>query len=161
MLILTPLIGLIEVVVRALSALAQGLKDVFTLNWIGIENRMAEKFKGDWLTANWASSSWNYTKSAFGFANGGIPNKSELFYMNENGIPEALINTGGSQTNVVNMQQLRQMTKEGFIEAIRETGLGNGFKMVLEGRNIDNSSIARGIFPALKVESKRQGGNQL
>lgn len=96
-----------------------------------------------------------------GFENGGIPNKSELFYMNENGIPEALINTGGSQTNVVNMQQLRQMTKEGFIEAIRETGLGNGFKMVLEGRNIDNSSIARGIFPALKVESKRQGGNQL
>ena len=96
-----------------------------------------------------------------GFENGGIPNKSELFYMNENGIPEALINTGGSQTNVVNMQQLRQMTKEGFIEAINETGLGNGFKMVLEGRNIDNSSIARGIFPALKVESKRQGGNQL
>lgn len=96
-----------------------------------------------------------------GFENGGIPNKSELFYMNENGIPEALINTGGSQTNVVNMQQLRQMTKEGFIEAIRETGLGNGFTMTIDGRNIDNSSIARGIFPALKVESKRQGGNQL
>ena len=165
MLILTPLVGLIELIVRALSALAQGLKDTLTGNWIGIEERMGEKFKGTWMIGSWASSSWDYTKSSFGsmfgFANGGIPNKSELFYMNENGIPEALINTGGSQTNVVNMQQLRQMTKEGFVEAIRETGLGNGFKMVLEGRNIDNSSIARGIFPALKVESKRQGGNQL
>lgn len=96
-----------------------------------------------------------------GFAEGGIPKKSELFYMNENGVPEALINTGGSQTNVVNMQQLRQMTKEGFIEAINETGLSNGFVMTLEGRNIDNSSVARGLFPALKIESKRQGGNQL
>lgn len=100
-------------------------------------------------------------KGVSGFEDGGIPNKSELFYMNEYGVPEALINTGGSQTNVVNMQQLRQMTKEGFIEAINETGLANGFKMTIEGRNIDNNSIARGIFPALKVESTRRGGNQL
>lgn len=100
-------------------------------------------------------------ESLQGFEDGGIPNKSELFYMNEYGVPEALINTGGSQTNVVNMQQLRQMTKEGFVEAIYETGLLQSNKIVFEGKNIDNNSIARGLFSALKTESVRRGGNQL
>ena len=96
-----------------------------------------------------------------GFEVGGIPSKSELFYMNEGGVPEALINTGGSQTNVVNMKQLKEMTKQGFVEAIKETGLINGNKIIIEGRNINDSSIARGLFPALKSESSRRGGNQL
>lgn len=101
------------------------------------------------------------TSSIKGFATGGIPEKSELFYMNEYGRPEALIKTGNSQTNVVNMQQLRQMTKEGFIEAIYETGLNNGVEITLRGSEINDSTLARALFPALKVESKKYGGNQL
>ena len=101
------------------------------------------------------------TSSAKGFATGGIPEKSELFYMNEYGRPEALIKTGNSQTNVVNMQQLRQMTKEGFIEAIYETGLNRGSEITLRGSEINDSTLARALFPALKVESKKYGGNQL
>lgn len=101
------------------------------------------------------------TSSAKGFATGGIPEKSELFYMNEYGRPEALIKTGNSQTNVVNMQQLRQMTKEGFIEAIYETGLNRGAEITLRGSEINDSTLARALFPALKVESKKYGGNQL
>lgn len=101
------------------------------------------------------------TSSIRGFATGGIPEKSELFYMNEYGRPEALIKTGNSQTNVVNMQQLRQMTKEGFIEAIYETGLNRGAEITLRGSEINDSTLARALFPALKVESKKYGGNQL
>lgn len=101
------------------------------------------------------------TSSIKGFETGGIPEKSELFYMNEYGRPEALIKTGNSQTNVVNMQQLRQMTKEGFIEAIYETGLNRGAEITLRGSEINDSTLARALFPALKVESKKYGGNQL
>lgn len=100
---------------------------------------------------------------ATGFENGGIPEKSELFYMNERGVPEALINTGGSQTNVINQDQLRHLNKEGFKEAIYESGLLEAMKqsLVVDGKNINDSAFARAIFPALKTESKRQGGNQL
>lgn len=100
-------------------------------------------------------------ESINGFEDGGIPSKSELFYMNEYGVPEALINTGGSQTNVVNMQQLKEMTKQGFIEAINETGLINNSRLVLDARNVNDNAFARAIFPALKIESTRQGGNKL
>ena len=95
--------------------------------------------------------------------NGGIPDKSELFYMNEYGKPEAMMNLGG-QTNVINQDQLRFSMKEGFKEAFVELGLLEMLsdqRIVLEGRDIDNSAVARGLFNALKTESKRRGGNQL
>lgn len=97
-----------------------------------------------------------------GYENGGIPAKSELYYMNEYGKPEAMVSTGG-QTNVINQDQLRFITKEGFKEAIYETGLLDALseRLIVEGRNIDNNTIARGLFNALKVESERRGGNQL
>ena len=99
---------------------------------------------------------------ATGFENGGIPAKSELFYMNENGIPEALINTGGTKTNVINIDQLSEGMRRGFVEAIYETGLNkNGNITIKVDGNINNSAVARAIFPALKVESQRRGGNQL
>lgn len=99
---------------------------------------------------------------ATGFENGGIPAKSELFYMNENGVPEALINTGGTKTNVINIDQLSEGMRRGFVEAIYETGLNkNGNITIKVDGNINNSAVARAIFPALKVESQRRGGNQL
>lgn len=58
-----------------------------------------------------------------GYETGGIPNKSELFYMNENGVPEALVNTGGAQTNVINIDQLSEGMRRGFIQAIYDTDL--------------------------------------
>lgn len=97
-----------------------------------------------------------------GFENGGIPEKSELFYMNEHGVPEALINTGGSQTNVINIDQLSEGMRRGFVAAIMETGLNDiANPTITLGGNINDSALARAIFPALKTESKRQGGNQL
>lgn len=103
------------------------------------------------------------TVSFAGFANGGIPDKSELFYMNEYGVPEALVNTGGSQTNVINIDQLSEGMRRGFVQAIYETGLNEGanINIVLDGSRINNDALARAIFPALRQESIRRGGNQL
>lgn len=111
------------------------------------------------------SSKSNAIKSAraSGYIDGGVPDKSELFYMNEYGKPEAMMNLGG-QTNVINQDQLRFSMKEGFKEAFVELGLLEMLsdqRIVLEGRDIDNSAVARGLFNALKTESKRRGGNQL
>ena len=95
-----------------------------------------------------------------GYATGGIPKKSELFYMNEHGIPEALINTGGTETNVINQQQLKSLVRDGFIEAMSVNG-EQQVNVTISGNDINNSAFARAIFPALKVESKRRGGSQL
>lgn len=95
-----------------------------------------------------------------GYATGGIPKKSELFYMNEHGIPEALINTGGTETNVINQQQLKSLVRDGFIEAMSING-EQQVNVTISGNDINNSAFARAIFPALKVESKRRGGSQL
>ncbi len=96
-----------------------------------------------------------------GFKDGGIPAKSELFYMNENGVPEALMNTGGSQTNVINQQQLRTLVRDGYIEAMTALGMADGLKLRVDSSKVDDNAFARAIFPALKTESTRWGGNQL
>ena len=96
-----------------------------------------------------------------GYATGGIPAKSELFYMNENGVPEALMNTGGSQTNVINQQQLRTLVRDGYIEAMTALGMADGLKLRVDSSKVDDNAFARAIFPALKTESTRWGGNQL
>lgn len=95
-----------------------------------------------------------------GYATGGIPDKSELFYMNEHGIPEALINTGGTETNVINQQQLKSLVRDGFVEAMSVNG-NQQVNVTISGNDINNSAFARAIFPALKVESRRRGGSQL
>lgn len=96
-----------------------------------------------------------------GFENGGIPKKSELFYMNENGVPEALINTGGSQTNVINIEQLSEGMRRGFVQAIQDTGLNRQKNVNVTLSPNSDSNFARALFPSLKKESKRLGGNQL
>lgn len=102
-------------------------------------------------------------KNMSGYENGGIPDKSELFYMNERGVPEALVNTGGSQTNVINIDQLSEGMRRGFTQAIYETGLMDAMqtRLVLDGNSVNDNAFARAIFPALKTESRRRGGNQL
>lgn len=99
--------------------------------------------------------------SISGYANGGIPAKSELFYMNENGVPEALMNTGGNQTNIINQQQLRTLVRDGYIEAMTALGMADGLKLRVDSSRVDDNAFARAIFPALKTESTRWGGDQL
>ena len=80
-----------------------------------------------------------------GYSNGGIPAKSEIFYMNENGRPEALVNTGGSQTNVINIAQLTEGIRQGFIQAIYDTGLnfaGGGQSILQVDKNVLGRAVA-------------------
>ena len=84
------------------------------------------------------------------FEDGGVPNKAELFWMNENGIPEALINTGGTQTNVINIDQLSEGMRRGAVQAIYDTGIvdairsGGNTQLVVDkdvlGRTVAQSS---------------------
>lgn len=93
---------------------------------------------------------------AKGYLNGGIPEKSELFYMNEYGRPEALVNTGGSQTNVINQTQMQSLIKQGFIEAIAETGL---ISTIRDSRpNIELGVNGQQLFTVVNKEGKRITG---
>ena len=63
---------------------------------------------------------------------------------------------------IFNIDQLSEGMRRGFVEVIYETGLNkNGNITIKVDGNINNSAFARAIFPALKVESQRRGGNQL
>ena len=80
-----------------------------------------------------------------GFENGGIPDKSELFYMNENGVPEALVNTGGSQTNVINIDQLSEGMRRGFVQAIYDTGLLTAMQQGSSTIMVDKDVLGRTV----------------
>lgn len=80
-----------------------------------------------------------------GYAEGGIPAKSELFYMNENGVPEALVNTGGSQTNVINIDQLSEGMRRGFVQAIYDTGLLNAMQQGSSTIVVDKDVLGRTV----------------
>lgn len=80
-----------------------------------------------------------------GYENGGIPDKSELFYMNENGIPEALVNTGGNQTNVINIDQLSEGMRRGFVQAIYDTGLLTAMQQGSSTIMVDKDVLGRTV----------------
>lgn len=163
---LVPLAFMLELIIKLVQSVVTLISDLLTFNW-GAIGKNQEKIWSSWKSVDFAKGAWGNFKSSFtgmfsGYATGGIPAKSELFYMNENGVPEALINTGGRETNVINMDQLAEGMRRGFVQAIYETGLNDKANITirLDG-NINDSALARAIFPALKAESKRRGGNQL
>ena len=80
-----------------------------------------------------------------GYEQGGIPAKSELFYMNENGRPEALVNTGGSETNVINIDQLTEGMRRGFVQAIYDTGLLNAMQQGSSTIVVDKDVLGRTV----------------
>lgn len=160
-----PVVFVLELIIKLVQSLLTLLKDLFTLNW-GELGKNQEKIWKSWKSVDFTKSSWKGFKNSFtnmftGYENGGIPEKSELFYMNENGVPEALMNTGGSQTNVINQQQLRTLVRDGYIEAMTALGMADGLKLRVDSSRVDDNAFARAIFPALKTESTRLGGNQL
>ena len=93
------------------------------------------------------------------FAEGGFP-EDGLFFANSG---ELVGQFSNGRTAVANNDQIITGIKQGVKEAIYESGMANGnqYRIVLDGSRLDNNSLARGIFPALRIESKRQGGNQL
>lgn len=93
------------------------------------------------------------------YAEGGFP-EDGLFFANSG---EMVGGFSNGKTAVANNDQIVAGIKQGVKEALFESGFANGEsqRIIVEGRNIDNNSVARGLFNALKVESARRGGNQL
>jgi hypothetical protein len=93
------------------------------------------------------------------FAEGGFP-EDGLFFANSG---ELVGQFSNGKTAVANNDQIIEGIKRGVKEAIFESGIANGsqHRIVLDGSKLDNNTLARGIFPALRVESKRLGGNKL
>lgn len=165
MLALVPIAFILELIIKLCESAITALKDIVTFNW-GNFAKNQEDIWSDWKSIGYANSAWNNFSNSFSnmfsgyYANGGIPPKSELFVMNEHGIPETLINTGGTQTNVINQQQLKQLIRDGYLEAMATRGNDN-VTVTIKGTDVNDNAFARAIFPALKVESTRRGGNQL
>lgn len=66
-------------------------------------------------------NAWEFIKSIFGHANGGMVGAGEVWRMNEFGNPEMLFNAenGSQQTSVINLEQITQA----FTQAIFQSGL--------------------------------------
>lgn len=91
-------------------------------------------------------------------ADGGIPNKGQLFIANEAG-PELVGNIGG-KTSVANNAMITQAIEEaayrGFSRA--NQGEGGGVTLTIQGDAVRNDALVRALMPAFKTEIKRQGG---
>ena len=69
-----------------------------------------------------------------GFANGGFPQKGNLFIANENGIPE-YIGTMGGKNAVANNAEIVKGVSDGVYRAIKETGIAQALKVIEKKEN--------------------------
>ena len=99
--------------------------------------------KIDNWTEGWSNWRLNW-KPIKGYYNGGVPAQGDLFYMNERG-PEALVNTGGSQTNVINIDQISEGMRRGFVQAIYDTGLLNAMQQGSSTIVVDKDVLGRTV----------------
>ena len=93
------------------------------------------------------------------YATGGFP-EDGLFFANSG---EMVGKFSNGKTAVANNDQIVAGISKGVYDAIVASGLTDRDSqgLVLRGDRIDDSALARAIFPALQRESKRLGGNKL
>lgn len=91
-------------------------------------------------------------------ANGGIPDRGQLFIANEAG-PELVGNIGG-RTSVANNAMITSAIEEAAYRGFsRANGNGGGnMTLTIQGDAVRNDALVRALMPALKTEVKRQGG---
>lgn len=92
-----------------------------------------------------------------GYATGGIPDRSTLFYANEFGNPELVANFGGGTAvanNEMIVSAIESAAYKGMQKALLEQS-GSEQTVTLE---INGREFARATFDDLRVESKRRGG---
>lgn len=94
------------------------------------------------------------------FAEGGFPEKGQLFVANEAG-PE-LVGKMGGRTTVANNQQItdgiRQAAYEGMRDAMANNGGNNNITISLDGGKMDNNAIVRALAPSIRAYLKNNGG---
>ena len=111
-------------------------------------------------TISSAQSKAKSFKNIDAYANGGFPEKGQMFIARESG-PELVGNIGGS-TAVANNNQIiegiKQASYQGMKEALQESNNNVSMQLVVDGSKVDNSAFVRAIMPALKIEERRIGG---
>lgn len=95
------------------------------------------------------------------YANGGFPERGELFIAREKG-PE-MVGTMNGRTSVANNYQIVEGIKSGVKEAIQESGYNNSNGKIEVGITDrgSGSALARALLPFIDVELKRTGGTRL
>lgn len=89
------------------------------------------------------------------YADGGTPDRGEIFSMNEYGRPEAFVKSGG-HTSVINDITMGSLVKQGVIEAIRETGIIQTIRD--SGANVTVEGDAQQMFKVIEREGRRRYG---
>lgn len=95
------------------------------------------------------------------YANGGFPERGELFIAREKG-PE-MVGSMNGRTSVANNYQIVEGIKSGVKEAIQESGYNNSNGKIEVGITDrgSGSALARALLPFIDVELKRTGGTRL
>lgn len=92
------------------------------------------------------------------YATGGFPEQGQLFIANEQG-PE-MIGSMGGKTTVANNYQIEQGIEEasyrGFVRAMNSSSSQN--RLVIDGKNVNDSALIRALMPAFRLEQSRTGG---
>lgn len=125
-----PVAFVLELIIKLVQSLIQGLKDLFTLNWSGFgENQ--KKIWSEWKSVD-------YTKDVIAnmktgkfmpstWATGGFPEEGQLFIANEAG-PE-MVGSMGGKTTVANNDQIVNGIKQGVYEAVITANSQNRSKL--------------------------------
>ena len=146
------------------AAIASAAKTIFSNPWIGIPAILSGAAILGTLGGKLLASS-----NVQGFADGGFTT-ANFIATNENGKREWVGRNAGAtavvndtQMSTIMYQAVAKGAEEGMIRAIYETGLADSYasKLTIDSSSMNDSAFARAIFPALKIESTRRGGNQL
>lgn len=112
--------------------------------------KLSNAFNNFKITGSFNTSTGNLnTANIPGYANGGFPNKADLFFANEDGVPEYIGSMGG-KTAVANNTEIIKGVSEGVYRAIKETGIAEDVKYL---KRKDNTTVFAPSKEAGKVMS--------
>lgn len=102
------------------------------------------------------STSASYTIRAY--ATGGYPTRGDMFFANENGIPE-MIGRIGNKTAVANNDQITSALTNAMIEGLAQTNTGNKSQKTII--YIGNRKVYEGYGDYIQEENDRYGTNKI
>lgn len=120
----------------------------------GIKNNLLTTIQ---LTSNGKKASTTYKIKAY--AEGGYPDDADLFFANENGIPE-MIGRIGNQTAVANNDQITDAVASAVLQAINNSNLGSSNNAPTT-IYIGNKKVYEGFGNHVQRENDRYGTNMI
>ena len=120
----------------------------------GIKNNLLTTIQ---LTSNGKKASTTYKIKAY--AEGGYPDDADLFFANENGIPE-MVGRIGNQTAVANNDQITDAISSAVLQAINNSNFGNNSSSPTT-IYIGNKKVYEGFGDHAQRENDRYGTNMI